>query len=58
MEHLLDDFTVFMVDAVIIFIVALPGIIAYNVQRKLDKRRDRKRGRVKHLTKLKEGEVT
>ena len=56
MEHLLDEFTVFLVDAVIIFIVALPGIIAYNVQKKLDKKRDRKRGRYKALLEKKKGE--
>lgn len=58
MEHLMEELTVFYVDVVIFILIAIPGIIAYNVMKRLDKKRDRKRGRVKYLAKIKEGEVT
>ena len=58
MEHLLEELTVFWVDVIIIFIISIPGIIAYNIMNRLDKKRDKKRGRVKSLAKIKEGETT
>ncbi len=61
MEHYLEELTVFWVDVIIIMIVALPGIIVYNIQKKLDARRDKKRGRIGLIAREKEklkGETT
>ena len=58
MEKLADDFLVLLVDGLYVLVFALLGYIIYNIQERLEKKRNKKRGRVKYLAKIKEGEVT